>query len=869
MPPTAGPSLQAPPLIGVLGIRSPLLPPPSSAIHSCRPTAPAPGHQCPRLSAAPFSSVSALSQFPPGSVPAYNRRPKRVVIRLPYLRFNSLTSARSDQLPVTTRQEPFRISTGLKDLIGRDLITNDFVAVFELVKNSFDAHATQVQILFEPDKIVITDNGKGMSRQDILRKWLFIAYSAKRDGTEDNDYRHKLSAKTRPFTGDKGVGRFSCDRLGRRLTLRSRAERQPVQVVRVDWTSYEQDANAEFDTIRAQLAETPHLPGPLVSLRAKTGTVLEMTGLRHTWTRDDFLALRRGLSKLINPFVPAPSGFQIKLMVPAEKRADARTTVAAKVVNGLIKNQLLDVLKDKTTCITVSIPANRDVIETTLEDRGSVVYKIRETNPFDKLRDGNIRSDIYYLNQSAKNIFKRRMGLRSVEFGSIFLFRNGFRIFPIGEEDDDFFSLARRKQQGVRRYLGTRDVIGRIDVTGMPGISEATSRDKGLIRTPPVESLIALVQKCIRRLERYVVDITWRDPSDKHFEDTSRMTRDQSRASIAQLVARLADTKGVELIDYNPDLVAMVDARSDAFETSLDALTILAEQTSDAALIRQVATAKEHINALRVAEATALEAAQRSDEQARAAQEAAKVASVKYQDEWKRNKFLVAAASLDKDTILNLHHQIIMQAADVHLGVKRMMRRLRDGAVMRTEEWIDFLDKIAFRNSQILTASRFATKGGYRRQSVESDDNLAGYIHDYINTVSTLWAPRGIRVECEYDRTPFCRPFRPIDVGIVIDNLVSNAAKAYAKRIRFVLVVTLAVKPRLTVHIADDGDGWPRSFDPISRVFDKGTTTTRGSGLGLYHISQVIEGMRGTIEAHRETTSHDLPGAQLTLTVGV
>ena len=43
----------------------------------------------------------------------------------------------------------FKVSSALKDIIGKDLITDDFIAVFELVKNSFDAYATQVDIYFE------------------------------------------------------------------------------------------------------------------------------------------------------------------------------------------------------------------------------------------------------------------------------------------------------------------------------------------------------------------------------------------------------------------------------------------------------------------------------------------------------------------------------------------------------------------------------------------------------------------------------------------------------------------------------------------------------------------------------------------------
>ena len=132
------------------------------------------------------------------------------------------------------------------------------------------------------------------------------------------------------------------------------------------------------------------------------------------------------------------------------------------------------------------------------------------------------------------------------KFGSIFVFRNGFRVYPIGEEDDDFFGLARRKQQGYRRFLGTRDLIGRVELKGVKGINEATSRNQGLIRTTEVEQLIDCIRdKCVRRLERYVVDITWKDKHDKDTDDTSRMMLDESSAKVAQLVARMSDTEGV------------------------------------------------------------------------------------------------------------------------------------------------------------------------------------------------------------------------------------------------------------------------------------------------------------------------------------
>ena len=790
----------------------------------------------------------------------------------------STSALGSEQLPVA--QEPFRVSTGLKDLIGRDLITNDFVAVFELVKNSFDAHAREVRLVFEEDRIVISDDGKGMSRTDILEKWLFVAYSAKRDGTEDENYRSKISQRKRPYAGAKGVGRFSCDRLGNRLLLSSRADSQSVQVLKIDWTLYERDAKQEFGDIALDLEDSPDFPTPDAKSTGTTGTILEITGLRSDWTRDKLLLLKRELAKLINPFADGPQKFQIELFAPAEIDEDQRQKACGSskreesgalfVVNGKVENTILDVLKKRTTSIHIQIIEEGKIIESNLDDRGERIYQIRENNPYCGLKESELDVEIYFLNRGAKKLFAHRMGLPSVQFGSIFLFRNGFRVFPIGHEDDDFFGLSRRKQQGMRRFLGSRDLIGRVELKGVDGFDEATSRDQGLIRTPQVEELISCVRdKCVRRLERYVVDITWKDQFDKDVGDTSRMRLDESSALITQLVSRLAATQGVELVAYNPELVRIVDEKSSTFENSLKALEVLAERTGDKALLARVAEATNRILALQAAEAEAREAEHRAEARAAAAEGEASRAKSKYGEERKRNQFLVAAASLDQDTILNLHHQIIMHASDVHLGVKRMMGKLRKGTSIPKEEWIDFLERVSFRNSQILTASRFATKGGYKQQSAKQEADLAVYIHDYITTVSSLWAPRGIEIETDicHDGKQLERSFRPIEIGIVIDNLISNAAKARATKIVFNLEITKGPNPALLITVADNGIGWPPSIDPIDRAFEKGITTTDGSGLGLYHLKKVIEGLGGLIEAKREPYSKKLNGAQLLMRI--
>ena len=393
-----------------------------------------------------------------------------------------------------------------------------------------------------------------------------------------------------------------------------------------------------------------------------TGTVLQITELRSTWDRKQLLTLKRELAKLINPFSEGLPGFEIDIIAPAEEDADRDDQEFP--VNGKVQNTIIDALRRRTTSISIALTNNGQTIETILADRGDVIYRIRERNPYPKLADSALHADIHFLNRSAKTVFARRMGIPSVQFGSIFLFRNGFRVFPIGSENDDFFGLGRRQQQGIRRFLGNRDLIGRVEVEGATGFNEATSRDQGLIRTPEVRELMECIRdKCVRRLERYVVDISWKDRFDKDVEDTSRMRLDENVALIGQLVSRLAATDGVELLDYNPELIRIVDEKSTAFEASLKSLELLAEKTGNSDLLKQVDEAATRMRELQAAEADAREAERRAEDRLTAAERTTTIVQAKYSAELERNQFLVAAASLDEDTILNLHHQIIMHAS--------------------------------------------------------------------------------------------------------------------------------------------------------------------------------------------------------------
>ena len=137
----------------------------------------------------------------------------------------------------------FKTNIQLKSIIGKDLINDDNIAILELVKNSFDADAKKVDIIYQnlksnddlsvevfsenTSRIIVMDNGLGMDLNDIQNKWLNIAYSEKKANSRQHN---------RMMAGAKGVGRFSCDRLGEYLNLYTKKKNSSEYIfLKIDW----------------------------------------------------------------------------------------------------------------------------------------------------------------------------------------------------------------------------------------------------------------------------------------------------------------------------------------------------------------------------------------------------------------------------------------------------------------------------------------------------------------------------------------------------------------------------------------------------------------------------------------------------------
>lgn len=754
----------------------------------------------------------------------------------------------------------FDVSTGLKRVLGRELITDDEVAIFELVKNSFDAGADSVQLHFGDDNIIIADNGSGMSYDDLTDKWLFVAYSAKRSDRSADDFRN-VAAERRHYAGSKGIGRFSSDRLGEEVVIQSRTKGSSKVVHRltVDWGLFEKDAKERFEKIPVRYTEQNgfQLPTELSKFEATLGhgTAVTINRLRRPWSRHRILNLKASLAKLINPFGEETDGFGIHITAPSEEDEDKRLLASQSkdgdeplpkdLVNGQIGNFIFATLQDKTTFIRVTIEG--DELHTTLTDRGEVIYRIVEPNPYQHLSTADFRCEIYYLNQSAKITFARRVGLPSVQFGSVFLFRNSFRVYPIGEDGDDWFGFARRKQQGYARFLGTREIIGRIDVSGADeDFQEASSRNQGLIETPAVEQLQkAVMEHCLKRLEKYVVPVSWVDKPDANTDDLSRLMTDPGRARVTAAVANLVDNDKVQLIEYSKRLVDLINERSSDFETSLVGLRAIAEKTGDPDLLDRLDSAERRFDDLKKSENDARRVADTALAAAEAANRRADTAEAEVETERRRAHFLESFVDVDSATILNLHHQVTIYAVDIAQQIENFLTETANQTMVSREAVLKTLEQMAYLNKKVMSVTKFAARAKFKLDSEKIETDLAAFFYDYIDQIARTTGSARLQIVVENFHPGMTRRFNPIDVSVIVDNLISNARRVRAPGIKFVL--TQQDKSGLTIHVSDNGRGLSPGTNR-SRIFEMGYTTTHGSGIGLYHVRQALGEMGGSIE---------------------
>lgn len=365
-------------------------------------------------------------------------------------------------------------------LIGAELISDDVVAVTELVKNAHDADASFVSIHFmnvtgNEGEIMIRDDGHGMSLDTLLTRWMQPAGSAKgRDGA-------RFTAKGRRVLGEKGVGRFAADKLAAHLELVSRQKNESVEVhAAFDWDEFDADDRMLSDVrSRWEVRAADWLDSH--------GTMLRLTRLRSTWTERMFRRLCTRLARLMSPF-DGGKGFRILV------ESDEFPQYSGQVGGGYLEvaPYKIDAEFDGATAAAVRINGGR-----------ATRYVLPEA---ERPACGPVKVRLFGYDLETESLSK--LGPRAEvrawlhEWSGVSVYRDGFRVWPYGEPHDDWLRLDQRRVNNPVIRLSNNQVVGFVEITSdrNPELRDQTNRE-GLIHNDSFNGLQRFVLYAMQLLE--------------------------------------------------------------------------------------------------------------------------------------------------------------------------------------------------------------------------------------------------------------------------------------------------------------------------------------------------------------------------------
>ncbi len=375
----------------------------------------------------------------------------------------------------------FETDAAIITRLGRELVAKQETALIELVKNGFDADATEVNVVLEGSgsraALEVRDNGSGMARRELLHGFMRLASDLKVQAPRSPRFRRQRA-------GRKGIGRFAAHRLGDRLILTTRTEAASVALrLSVDWRRFVHGRRLE--DVRVHLDEVPASRGP--------GTTVRIEILRDAWSESQLRRCWRGVLALQQPFPVSAvidrddidPGFRVRILRSGSEFEDE--TVAD------MQTEILDHL--------------HAVIEMKVNEQGEASWRISKNTfgpirnwaaihhehrdagrppPYDHLKNAAMKAYYVVLDPALlpSLVYTRVRDVLGDE-GGIRLYRNGFRVIPYGDPGDDWLRLDEAyRKRSLLAPIGNRNFFGVVELEDPEGdlFEEHTSRE-GLIET--------------------------------------------------------------------------------------------------------------------------------------------------------------------------------------------------------------------------------------------------------------------------------------------------------------------------------------------------------------------------------------------------
>ncbi len=391
-----------------------------------------------------------------------------------------------------------------------------------LIKDANDSEAllSSLDIAYaKENKIIISDTGTGMSKQNLIDNYLVIGTASRKRPIDAVLSNPSNTSKDTPYLGEKGIGRLSAMRLGDRLTVETAEEKDSrLNLLEIDW--------AEFNNIDAMLDEIDVVPetGDEKPKSDWSGTRLIIGSLSADWTFDRVRQLgEHDFARLTDPFSDAKCRPRIAVYwngtrVPVAHMDSHLLSQAHAMIKGKFLNgEKGPKLECEFEALDLGFEHSREVekAEIDLADLEGFITGTSREIPITALYDlGEFEFEGYWYNRRNLGAVdsigdKKQVQALQRRWSGILLFRDGFRVFPYGEDDDDWLGLDRRALGSSGYLLNKTQFVGRVNISrlGNPLLIDQTNRE-GLRVCPEQQALIGLLQFAIQdRLRGFLKDI--------------------------------------------------------------------------------------------------------------------------------------------------------------------------------------------------------------------------------------------------------------------------------------------------------------------------------------------------------------------------
>lgn len=394
--------------------------------------------------------------------------------------------------------------------IGEELISNDNVAVVELVKNSYDAESPIVEITFNGivkerfdgkkikkyiDKtnasIIILDEGKGMDFNTIQSAWMEPATNFKKKKENQNTKRK--------FTGEKGIGRFASAKLASRLELITRQKDSEEIIVYFNWDDFSDEDNyLENINIHWEIRQPTEIK--------ESGTILKLIGLSDDWDEEKIREMRVTLSRLLNPIVPVED-FLINVNIPSGLDKNLNGIIERpETLNKpdyYIKGHITEKGRpDEFLFFSKSIGKEEQLIFTEkdflLKDpqRQSVAGKF--SFEFRVWNRDDLKKLSKEINSTVKNIKKDLDDLSGIS-----IYRDNIRVLPYGNKNNDWVSLDIRRVNNPTLRLSNNQIVGYIAIglDANPLLKDQSNRE-GIVESQALKDIREFILLILNEVEQ-------------------------------------------------------------------------------------------------------------------------------------------------------------------------------------------------------------------------------------------------------------------------------------------------------------------------------------------------------------------------------